>query len=110
MEVISRNAVQDLADLHWLLDGHFRQLHGERRRLPAAAPVFALEHGLGDDELGHLQQVVRSAVRQGLRAEFRKWWLPFTVYAAESGYSTPAASTGRPSRRPLPAGMPATGT
>lgn len=85
-EVISRSAVQDLADLHWLLDGHFSRLREERSQLSAAAPVFALEHGRGDDELDHLQQVVRSAVRQGLGAEFRKWWIPFTVYAAESGY------------------------
>jgi hypothetical protein len=86
-EVTSRSAVQDLADLHWLLDGHFRQLHGERSQLPAAAPVFALEHGLSDGDLSHLQEVVRSAVRQGLGAEFRRWWLPFAAYAAESGYS-----------------------
>lgn len=86
-EVISHSAVQDLANLHWLLDGHFRQLHEDRGQLPAAAPVFALEHGLGDGDLEWLQQVVRSAVRQGLGAEFRRWWLPFAVYAAESGYS-----------------------
>lgn len=84
---MSHSAVQDLADLHHLLNGHFRQLHEERGRLPAAAPVFALEHGLSDGDMEWLQQVVRSAVRQGLGAEFRRWWLPFVVYAAESGYS-----------------------
>ena len=56
------------------------------RLLSPAAPVFALEHGLGDADLDLLKNAVRSAVRQGFGATFRQWWLPFVVYAAESGY------------------------
>jgi hypothetical protein len=85
-EPISRGAEQALADLHWQLDRHFRDLHRTRGQLPSAAPVFALEHGLPDDDRDLLQESVRSAVRQGFGARFRKWWLPFAVYAAESGY------------------------
>jgi hypothetical protein len=85
-ELTSGDAEQSLADLHWHLDHHFRDLHRERGQLLPAAPVFALEHGLPDGDRESLRASVRSAVRQGFGAEFRKWWLPFTVYAAESGY------------------------
>src|SRR5262249_38688850 len=37
-------------------------------------------------ELEILKKTVRSAVRQGFGASVRRWWLPFVVYAAESGY------------------------
>ncbi|GAA0556226.1 hypothetical protein GCM10010172_43920 [Paractinoplanes ferrugineus] len=48
--------------------------------------MFALEHGLSGDDLDLLMSTVRSAVRKGLGAGSRQWWLPFVVYAAESGY------------------------
>lgn len=85
-EPISRGAEQALADLHWQLDRHFSDLHRAREQLPLAAPVFALEHGLPDADFEGVQESVRAAVRLGFGARFRKWWLPFAVYAAESGY------------------------
>ena len=81
-----RSTVQVLEDFHTDLGRHFRALHEERKLLSPAAPVFALEHGLGDADLDLLKNAVRSAVRQGFGATFRQWWLPFVVYAAESGY------------------------
>ena len=82
----NRSTVQVLEDFHTELGRHFRALHEERKLLSPAAPVFALEHGLGDADLNLLKNAVRSAVRQGFGATFRQWWLPFVVYAAESGY------------------------
>ena len=81
-----RSTVQVLEDFHSELGRHFRALHEERKLLSPAAPVFALEHGLSDADLDLLKNAVRSAVRQGFGAAFRQWWLPFVVYAAESGY------------------------
>ena len=81
-----RSTIQVLEDFHTELDRHFRALHEERKLLSPAAPVFTLEHGLGDADLDLLKNAVRSAVRHGFGAAFRQWWLPFVVYAAESGY------------------------
>jgi hypothetical protein len=85
-EPTSRGATQILQDLHEQLDLHFRDLSGSRQQLTPVAPVFALEHGLSDADLELVEGAVRSAVRQGFGATFRRWWLPFVVYAAESGY------------------------
>ena len=82
----NRRTVQVLEDFHTGLSCHFRALHEERSLLSPAAPVFALEHDLGDADLDLLKNAVRDAVRQGFGATFRQWWLPFVVYAAESGY------------------------
>ena len=84
--VASSDTVGVLQYLHEKLDVHFRQLHEARKRLDPASPVFALEHGLGPADLDLLLRNVRSAVAQGLGARHRRWWLPFVVYAAESGY------------------------
>ncbi|WJR32511.1 hypothetical protein P3F83_18565 [Mycobacteroides immunogenum] len=75
-----------LEQLHQRIDAHFRQLAEERQELGAGIPVFALEHGLDDGDLAELRDVVRVAVAQGLGLRYRKWWLPFVVYAAELGY------------------------
>lgn len=75
-----------LEGLHSRLDAHFRGLHAARAALGGNAPVFALEHDLNCPDLELLQTAVRSAVTQGFRTHHRKWWLPFVVYAAESGY------------------------
>ena len=83
---MTQSAVQVLGELHARLDVHFRGLHEAREELSAAAPVFGLEHGLDAGELDVLRAAVQSGVRQGFRADVRRWWLPFVVYAAESGY------------------------
>jgi hypothetical protein len=84
---ISRSAIQVLHDLHSQLDLGFRDLHAGRRQLTPTAPVFALEHGLGKEDLELLKEAVRSAVQRGFSTPFRQWWLPFVVYAAESGHN-----------------------
>ena len=75
-----------LEDLHRRLDAHFQDLATRRKALEIEAPVFALEHGLEDAELQILLDAVRAAVSQGFGTKYRKSWLPFVVYAAESGY------------------------
>src|SRR5271154_3294204 len=82
----NRSTVQVLEDLHTELGSHFSALYAQRKLLTPAAPVFALEHGLSEGDLGLLKNAVRSAVRQGFGAAFRQWWRPFVIYAAESGY------------------------
>lgn len=75
-----------LQDFHARLDEHFAELHAARQSLQAVSPVFALEHGLSHNELQELTKVVRIAVVGGLSARARLSWLPFVVYATESGY------------------------
>jgi hypothetical protein len=75
-----------LEQLHQRLDTHFRALAEARRLLGTDTPVFALEHGLDAADLDKLRDTVRAAVAQGFGIEYCKWWLPFVVYAAESGY------------------------
>lgn len=85
IELAPTSALDVLSQLHVQLDSHFRDLHQERRAV--AAPVFALEHGLSDDELDRLRTSVRSAVACGFGSHYwLRTWLPFIVYAAEAGY------------------------
>ncbi|MEV1203229.1 hypothetical protein [Microbispora rosea] len=87
MERMTRSGSADILEyLHKHLDHHFRLLHERRKLLQVAAPVFALEHDLGDADFKLLLAAVRGAVTQGLPAHCRVWWLPFVVYAAEIGY------------------------
>lgn len=85
-EVASNDTVEVLRYLHYKLDAHFRQLHDRRKQMEPAAPVFALEHALGPTDEELLTRSVRSAVAAGLGPRHRAWWLPYLVYAAESGY------------------------
>jgi hypothetical protein len=85
-QVAKGGTVEILRYLHEKLDVHFRQLHERRLQLEPASPVFALEHDLCDADLELLKTTVRAAVAQGFGARVRQWWLPFVVYAAESGY------------------------
>jgi hypothetical protein len=78
--------VELLQHLHQVLDSHFTALHAARDRLEPRSPVFALEHDLPAEDLELLKNTVRAAVQAGLGARHRQWWLPFVVYAAESGY------------------------
>jgi hypothetical protein len=76
-----------LEQLHARLDDHFTALYKSRIPLGEDVPVFALEHDLPAPEFELLEATVRAAVAQGFTAKHRRWWLPFVVYAAESGYS-----------------------
>lgn len=86
IESLSRSTSEILRDLHSQLEVGFRDLRTSREQLTPAAPVFALEHGLSDADLELLKRVVRSAVQHGFGPSTRQWWLPFVVYAAESGH------------------------
>lgn len=85
-EVRRGETVEILEYLHRKLDDHFRRLHEPRQQLDPVTPVFVLEHDLSDTDLNLLKTTVRAAVAQGFGARVRRWWLPFVVYAAESGY------------------------
>jgi hypothetical protein len=85
-EVASSSTVELLQSLHESLNAHFAGLRDERSKLKPSSPVFALEHDLSEDHLDLLMTTVRAAVAGGLGAQHRQWWLPFVVYAAESGY------------------------
>ncbi|WP_212521035.1 hypothetical protein [Actinospica acidithermotolerans] len=62
-------------------------MHEQRKQLDRASPVFALEHDLGQSDIELLFDSVRAAVARGLGIRYRASWLPYVVYAAESGYN-----------------------
>jgi hypothetical protein len=86
VDLASSSTVESLQHLHETLDAHFTSLHASREALEPSSPVFALEHDLSSEDLDLLKTTVRAAVKAGLGARHRQWWLPFVVYAAESGY------------------------
>lgn len=87
VELAPDSAVDVLTQLHSRLDAHFRALRESRDRVPGQPAIYALEHGLSDVELDSLRSSVRVAVLLGFGARYwRQAWLPFMVYAAESGY------------------------
>lgn len=66
------------------LEEHFSALRADRSTGPGDRPVFALEHGLSEQDIDTLKAAVCSELSVGaLRWEHR---LPWTVYAAELGY------------------------
>ena len=85
-DVASSTTVELLQYLHEALDTHFTALQGARANLEPSSPVFALEHDLSAEDLDLLVTTVRAAAGAGIGARHRQWWLPFVVYAAESGY------------------------
>lgn len=72
----------NLTEWHDRLHSHFHQLY-QARSVEGTRPVFALEHGLDDNEVTQLKQDVRQYI-QNFRPN--KHWLPWIVYAAELGY------------------------
>lgn len=67
---------------HERLEAHFKAL--AETRATKGLPVFALEHGLNVDERDTLAGLLRASVWKSERLS--KYWLPWTVYAAEQGY------------------------
>lgn len=87
MELVAPSGTVDLLEqFHMHLHDHFSALYAARRALDGAAPIFALEHALPEADLALMQTTVRASVAQGFATKHRKWWLPFVVYSAESGY------------------------
>jgi hypothetical protein len=64
------------------LEGHFTQLASTRSN--STFPLFALEHGLSDDEFREIGSKLRERLSLGLRLESH--WLLWVVYATELGY------------------------
>ncbi len=64
------------------LQGHFGQLASDRAH--SAFPLFALEHGLTDEELDEIGQLLRSELLDGWKLS--RYWLLWVVYATEIGY------------------------
>jgi hypothetical protein len=86
-QVVPIGTAGTLEDLHQRLDIHFRALAEARGRLGADTPVFALEHGLHEEDLKRLRSAVLAAHREGLLTRASSWWwLPLMVHAAEVGY------------------------
>ena len=71
-----------LVDWHERLGENFGDLSEKRAR--SGWPVFALEHGLGADEVRALEAAVHRALRT-MGPSLRSY-LPWVVYAAEFGY------------------------
>jgi hypothetical protein len=65
------------------LEEHFTALAAART--VSQLPLFALEHGLSDDELDELSALLRTRLAAGLR--LAPHWLAWVVYATESGYT-----------------------
>ncbi len=65
------------------MERHFEALAA--RRAASGLPLFALEHGLGDDEIEDVSQQLRA--RLGSGARLAPHWLLWTIYAAERGYT-----------------------
>lgn len=87
VEVERGGTAETLEFFHDVLSAHFEDLHERRRTLGDGAPVFALEHGLGEDDRELLHSAVAAAYRQRLMTRAsRRWWLPLVVHAAEVGY------------------------
>ena len=64
------------------LERHFTQLASARS--DSDFPLFALEHGLTEDEFEEISDLLRSRLALGLRLE--PHWLLWVVYATELGY------------------------
>jgi|GEM_PF-901769 len=74
-----------LKQFHESLAERFDGLASSRAK--TGAPVFALEHGLGDTELDRLNMAVRACVADDKHEGIsRRSWLPFLVYAVEIAY------------------------
>ena len=65
------------------LERHFESL--ARIREGSGFPIFALEHGLNDEEIRKISLLLRSCLRYGLPLD--KYWLLWAIYAAERGYT-----------------------
>jgi len=77
-------SAENLTVLHQRLEAHFLALRSRRDKWGLGIPIFALEHGLTEVELTLLKASVVASVQRGHLPRFS--WLPFVVYAAETGY------------------------
>ena len=73
-----------LADWQTELSERFEALSQARHRLALGRPLFALEHGLEQEQLNDLKHAVRTSAESHSMSCHE--WLPWVVYAAEHGY------------------------
>ena len=66
------------------LSRHFAALRDRRAEYGTARPVFALEHGLGEDERRDLAEALHAEI--AVRRPSDLYWLPWAVYSSELGY------------------------
>jgi hypothetical protein len=64
------------------LEGHFRELASARSTVDS--PIFALEHGLNEDELDEIGILLRARLRENMWLAGH--WLAWVIYATEFGY------------------------
>jgi hypothetical protein len=74
-----------LGQFHERLKTHFEGLKRERMHTAPGKPIFALEHGLSDDERAALNDAIRETL--GWNRVPSTLWLPVVVYATEIGYA-----------------------
>lgn len=65
------------------MEGHFADLKTRRER--TGLPIFALEHGLSEEDIEEIATQLRQRLIQG--EKMAPHWLLWTIYAAERGYS-----------------------
>ncbi|WP_116002743.1 hypothetical protein [Consotaella salsifontis] len=65
------------------LERHFAGL--AQRRAGSGFPIFALEHGLDENELAEISGLLLSRLKAGL--PLRSHWLLWVIYATERGYN-----------------------
>ena len=65
------------------LERHFEAL--ARLREGSGFPIFALEHGLSDEEIEEISSLLRSHLKS--RRPLFSYWLLWAIYAAERGYT-----------------------
>lgn len=65
------------------MERHFEALC--ENRADSGLPLFALEHGLSDEELNKISMLLRQRLLRGER--LAPHWLLWTIYAAERGYT-----------------------
>ena len=65
------------------LENHFESL--ARIREGSGFPIFALEHGLNDDEIKEISSLLHSRLKS--RRPLFPYWLLWAIYAAERGYT-----------------------
>lgn len=65
------------------LENHFESL--ARIREGSGFPIFALEHGLNDDEIKEISSLLHSRLKS--RHPLFPYWLLWAIYAAERGYT-----------------------
>ncbi len=74
----------NLSDWQTFLGEHFAKLRSERSARHADMPLFALEHGLSDDQVGEISAQLKAYLTTHLPTE--RHALPWIVYATELGY------------------------